>query len=53
VPVRWAHDAATKVQVLRDSVMMFFDSVHPSELAARPLPPRKTARGKDFAFMRR
>ena len=25
VPVRWAHDAATKVQVLRDSVMMFGD----------------------------
>src|ERR1700722_18396381 len=25
VPVRWAHDAATKVQVLRDSVMMFCD----------------------------
>jgi dolichyl-phosphate beta-glucosyltransferase len=23
VPVRWAHDPATKVQVLRDSVMMF------------------------------
>ncbi len=25
VPVRWAHDPATKVQVLRDSVMMFGD----------------------------
>jgi glycosyltransferase involved in cell wall biosynthesis len=25
VPVRWAHDPATKVQVLRDSVMMFCD----------------------------
>jgi glycosyltransferase involved in cell wall biosynthesis len=25
VPVRWAHDAATKVHVLRDSVMMFGD----------------------------
>src|SRR5271156_1531068 len=25
VPVRWAHDAATKVQVLRDSTMMFGD----------------------------
>jgi dolichyl-phosphate beta-glucosyltransferase len=25
IPVRWAHDAATKVQVLRDSVMMFGD----------------------------
>ena len=25
VPVRWAHDSATKVQVLRDSVMMFGD----------------------------
>jgi glycosyltransferase involved in cell wall biosynthesis len=25
VPVRWAHDAGTKVQVLRDSVMMFCD----------------------------
>ncbi len=27
VPVRWAHDAATKVQVLRDSVMMFRELV--------------------------
>jgi dolichyl-phosphate beta-glucosyltransferase len=25
VPVRWAHDPATKVHVLRDSVMMFCD----------------------------
>lgn len=25
VPVRWAHDAATKVHVLRDSLMMFGD----------------------------
>ena len=25
VPVRWAHDPATKVHVLRDSMMMFFD----------------------------
>jgi len=25
VPVRWAHDPATKVHVLRDSVMMFGD----------------------------
>jgi dolichyl-phosphate beta-glucosyltransferase len=25
VPVRWAHDPATKVHVLRDSVMMFYD----------------------------
>ena len=28
VPVRWAHDAATKVQVLRDSVMMFGDLLY-------------------------
>ena len=27
VPVRWAHDPATKVQVLRDSVMMFRELV--------------------------
>jgi dolichyl-phosphate beta-glucosyltransferase len=25
VPVRWAHDPATKVHMLRDSLMMFFD----------------------------
>jgi dolichyl-phosphate beta-glucosyltransferase len=25
VPVRWAHDPATKVRMLRDSLMMFFD----------------------------
>lgn len=25
IPVRWAHDPATKVHMLRDSLMMFFD----------------------------
>jgi len=28
VPVRWAHDPATKVQVLRDSVLMFTDLLY-------------------------
>jgi dolichyl-phosphate beta-glucosyltransferase len=28
VPVRWAHDPATKVHVLRDSVLMFLDLVY-------------------------
>lgn len=28
VPVRWAHDAATKVHVLRDSLLMFADLVY-------------------------
>jgi hypothetical protein len=27
VPVRWAHDPATKVHVFRDSIMMFGDLV--------------------------
>ncbi|HUA00080.1 MAG TPA: dolichyl-phosphate beta-glucosyltransferase [Candidatus Aquilonibacter sp.] len=28
VPVRWAHDPATKVHVLRDSLVMFFDLLY-------------------------
>ncbi|HXX45521.1 MAG TPA: dolichyl-phosphate beta-glucosyltransferase [Candidatus Acidoferrales bacterium] len=28
IPVRWAHDPATKVHVLRDSVMMFSDLIY-------------------------
>ena len=28
VPVRWAHDPATKVHVLRDSLLMFADSIY-------------------------
>jgi len=28
VPVRWAHDPATKVHVLRDSLLMFADLIH-------------------------
>jgi glycosyltransferase involved in cell wall biosynthesis len=28
IPVRWAHDPATKVHVLRDSLLMFGDLVH-------------------------
>ncbi len=27
IPVRWAHDPATKVHVLRDSLLMFLDLV--------------------------
>jgi hypothetical protein len=28
VPVRWAHDEATKVHVVRDSIKMFGDLVY-------------------------
>ncbi len=28
IPVRWAHDPATKVQVIRDSVIMFVDLIY-------------------------
>jgi dolichyl-phosphate beta-glucosyltransferase len=28
IPVRWAHDPATKVHVVRDSLLMFFDLIY-------------------------
>ena len=44
VPVRWAHDPATKVHVFRDSLLMFGDLiVHPLELAAGPLSQKRPA----------
>jgi glycosyltransferase involved in cell wall biosynthesis len=53
VPVRWAHDPATKVLVLRDSVMMFCDLllIRCNWLLGRY--PKKPARGRKFAPMRR
>ncbi|MGD0957086.1 MAG: dolichyl-phosphate beta-glucosyltransferase [Candidatus Acidiferrales bacterium] len=43
VPVRWAHDPGTKVHVLRDSLMMFFDLIYIRWNALLGRYPRKRA----------